>query len=245
MGLGGIEPPNCSPHTGKLAWLSTVCVPPVGLLLPSLALSNGQAARDRVVFLAPGAGRCSPASRPRWSAWARDASPPASTTAAPRSWPATSSTPITWTTPRPHRAPHPGGHGAAGARAGRRRRARACLRGYEPGPGHHARARGGRRRRPGGDDLGAEWRRETRQRWVLDTDEVAEDGGRRRPDLARRTEATLRIARLRAERDAVSAIAPEASDRLRILDTRLRLEQRPTRRAPRHPAPSVTVDTNR
>jgi hypothetical protein len=55
------------------------------------------------------------------------------------------------------------------------------------------------------EDLGVEWRRETRQRWVLDTDEVAEDGGRRRPDLARRTEASLRIARLRA--DAVSAIA--------------------------------------
>ena len=75
------------------------------------------------------------------------------------------------------------------------------------------------------EDLGAEWRRETRQRWVLDTDEVAEDGGRRRPDLARRTEASLRIARLRAERDAVSAAAPDAEARLRILDTRLRLEQ--------------------
>lgn len=62
-------------------------------------------------------------------------------------------------------------------------------------------------------------------RWVLDTDEVAEDGGRRRPAFARRTEASLRIARLRAESDAVSAIAPDAEARLRILDTRLRLER--------------------
>ena len=75
------------------------------------------------------------------------------------------------------------------------------------------------------EDLGAEWRREARQRWVLDTDEVAGDDGRRRPDLARRTDAAVRLARLRAERDAVAAVAPDAEARLRVLDAQLRLER--------------------
>lgn len=74
------------------------------------------------------------------------------------------------------------------------------------------------------EDIGAEWRREARQRWVLDTDEVAEDGPRR-PDLARRTDSTLRTTRLQAERDAVAAVAPDAEDRLRVLDAQLRLER--------------------
>jgi hypothetical protein len=75
------------------------------------------------------------------------------------------------------------------------------------------------------EDLGAEWRREARQRWVLDTDEVAGGDGRRRPDLARRTDAAVRVARLRAERDAVAAVAPDAEARLRVLDAQLRLER--------------------
>lgn len=72
------------------------------------------------------------------------------------------------------------------------------------------------------EDLVTEWRRSTRQRWILDTDEAAGDAGRRRPDLARRIDATVRLARLRAERDAV---APEAEARLRVLDAQLRLER--------------------
>lgn len=83
------------------------------------------------------------------------------------------------------------------------------------------------------DDLVAEWGRDARQRWVLDTDEVATDGGRRRPDLARRVDDTVRLARLRAERDAVQAVAPDARHRLDVLDARLRIEQtgqRPERR---------------
>ena len=74
------------------------------------------------------------------------------------------------------------------------------------------------------EDLVTEWRRSTRQRWILDTDAVAEDGDRR-PGLARRTDVTLRHARLRAERDAVASVAPDAVDRLRALDVRLRLDQ--------------------
>ncbi len=83
------------------------------------------------------------------------------------------------------------------------------------------------------EDLGAEWGRERRQRWVLDTDDVAGEDGYRRPDLARRVDATLRVTRLRAERDAVQAVAPDAEARLRVLDAQLRLEQvgqRPERR---------------
>ena len=76
-----------------------------------------------------------------------------------------------------------------------------------------------------GEELTAEWSRSTRQRWVLDTDEVAGDDGRRRPDLARRVDGTLRLTRLRAERDAVQAVAPDAEARLRALDAQLRLEQ--------------------
>jgi ATP-dependent exoDNAse (exonuclease V) alpha subunit len=75
------------------------------------------------------------------------------------------------------------------------------------------------------EDLDAEWRRSTRQRRDLDTDEVAGDGGRRRPDLARRTDAAVRLARLRAERDAVAAVAPDAEARLRVLDAQLQLER--------------------
>ena len=75
------------------------------------------------------------------------------------------------------------------------------------------------------EDLSAEWRRETRQRWVLDTDKVAGDDRALRPDLARRTETTVRLARLRAERDAVAAAAPDAEARLRVLAAQLRLER--------------------
>jgi len=60
---------------------------------------------------------------------------------------------------------------------------------------------------------------------AVETDEVAGGDGRRRPDLARRTDAAVRVARLRAERDAVAAVAPDAEARLRVLDAQLRLER--------------------
>jgi conjugative relaxase-like TrwC/TraI family protein len=75
------------------------------------------------------------------------------------------------------------------------------------------------------EDLSVEWYEDRRQRWVLDVDEPAIDDRTRRPSLARRTESTLRLARLRAEREAVQAVAPEAEARLRSLDLQLRLEQ--------------------
>ncbi len=75
------------------------------------------------------------------------------------------------------------------------------------------------------DDVVSEWRPSTRQRWVLDTDEAAIEDGPRRPDLARRADATVRLARLRAERDAVAAVAPDAEARLRVVDAQLRLER--------------------
>ena len=75
------------------------------------------------------------------------------------------------------------------------------------------------------EDLTIEWSTDRRQRWVLDVDEPAIDDRARRPSLARRTESTLRLARLRSERDAVQAVAPDAFDRLRSLDLQLRLEQ--------------------
>jgi hypothetical protein len=51
------------------------------------------------------------------------------------------------------------------------------------------------------------------------------DDRARRPSLARRTESTLRLARLRVEREAVLAVAPDAEARLRSLDLQFRLEQ--------------------
>jgi ATP-dependent exoDNAse (exonuclease V) alpha subunit len=63
-------------------------------------------------------------------------------------------------------------------------------------------------------DLTVEWSADRRQRWVLDADEPAIDGRARRPTLAPRTERTIRLARLRAERDAVQAVVPEAVERL-------------------------------
>jgi hypothetical protein len=81
------------------------------------------------------------------------------------------------------------------------------------------------------DDLSREWSAYRRQRWVLDVDEPAINERARRPSLAYWTESTLRLARLRAEREAVQVVAPEADARLRSLDFQLRLEQvaqRPT-----------------
>lgn len=80
------------------------------------------------------------------------------------------------------------------------------------------------------EDLAAEWSADRRQRWVLDVDELARDSYR--PNLARRTDATVRAARLRAEREAVSAAAPEAASRLRSLDLQLRLTELEARPAP-------------
>jgi ATP-dependent exoDNAse (exonuclease V) alpha subunit len=74
------------------------------------------------------------------------------------------------------------------------------------------------------EDLTIEWSTDRRQRWVLDVDDPAFDDRARRPSLAHRTESTLRLARLRAERDAVQAVAPSAEQRLRSLDLQMRLE---------------------
>jgi len=82
------------------------------------------------------------------------------------------------------------------------------------------------------EDLTVEWSADRRQRWVLDLDEPATDDRVRRPSLARKTESTLRLARLRAERDAVQAVAPEAHARLRSLDLQFRLEHVAQRPAP-------------
>jgi ATP-dependent exoDNAse (exonuclease V) alpha subunit len=82
------------------------------------------------------------------------------------------------------------------------------------------------------EDLTVEWSTDSRQRWILDVDEPALGDRARRPNLAHRTEITLRLARLRAERDAVQAMAPEADARLRSLDLQLRLEQVAQRPAP-------------
>jgi ATP-dependent exoDNAse (exonuclease V) alpha subunit len=65
------------------------------------------------------------------------------------------------------------------------------------------------------EDLSAEWSADRRQHCVLDVDEPAVDGIDRRPNRARRTDRTLRLVRLRAEREAVRAVAPEADARLR------------------------------
>lgn len=73
------------------------------------------------------------------------------------------------------------------------------------------------------EDLRVEWAIDRRQRWVLDVDEPAAVGRQQRPGLALRTDATLRAARLQAERDALRAVAPEANDRLRSIDLQLRL----------------------
>jgi hypothetical protein len=75
------------------------------------------------------------------------------------------------------------------------------------------------------EDLTREWTTERRQRWVIDTGTPAEPGARRRPDLARVVDNAIRRARLRAERDAVRAVAPDAVQRLSALDIQLRLER--------------------
>jgi len=76
-----------------------------------------------------------------------------------------------------------------------------------------------------GEDLTREWSIQRRERWIIDIDTVADDTARRRPDLARRADRALRHARLRAERDAVLAVAPDAVKRLQALDIQLRLDQ--------------------
>jgi hypothetical protein len=73
------------------------------------------------------------------------------------------------------------------------------------------------------EDLRADWTVDRRQRWILDVDAPARDGLAVRPSLAPRMAAALRAAQLRAERDAVTAVAPSAVERLRRLDLQLRL----------------------
>ncbi len=83
------------------------------------------------------------------------------------------------------------------------------------------------------DDLTREWSTERRERWILDTDEPAQDGDARRPNLARRTSWAIRQAQLRAEEEAVRAVAPWAEQRLRALEMQRRLDA-----LERPPAPS-------
>jgi hypothetical protein len=80
------------------------------------------------------------------------------------------------------------------------------------------------------DDLRREWTSERRQRWILDTDDPAPNSTGWHPKLVPGTTDTIRVARLRAERDAIRAVAPWAHERLRALDTQLRLD------APRLPS---------
>ena len=74
------------------------------------------------------------------------------------------------------------------------------------------------------NDLTREWNSDRRQRWVIDSDTPAVDDGARRPHLHRQADQALRQARLRAERDAVQLVAPNATDRLAALYVQLRLE---------------------
>ncbi len=74
------------------------------------------------------------------------------------------------------------------------------------------------------DDLIAEWSVDRRQRWTLDVDEQAGPGAQIRPELTRRTVHVVRMAELRAERDAIAAVAPDATGRLTALDMSLRLD---------------------
>lgn len=82
------------------------------------------------------------------------------------------------------------------------------------------------------DDLSSEWTTERRERWTIDIDTPANEDARRRPDLARRADNAVRHARLRAEQDAVQAVAPDAGQRLSALDIQLRLERVPQRPQP-------------
>lgn len=82
------------------------------------------------------------------------------------------------------------------------------------------------------DDLTREWSVERRERWVLDTDQPAEDGDARRPNLARRTSWAIRQAQLRAEEEAVRSVAPWAEQRLRALQSQRRLDALEQRSGP-------------
>ena len=73
------------------------------------------------------------------------------------------------------------------------------------------------------DDLAREWATDRRQRWTLDVDKPAAAGEPVRPNLSNRTTHAVRMARLRAERDAVSSVDPDATRRLEALDLSLRL----------------------
>lgn len=90
------------------------------------------------------------------------------------------------------------------------------------------------------EEVRCEWSRDRRQRWVRDIDEPAIEDKARRPSLSSRTETTLRLARLRSERDAVQAVAPEAIERLRSLDLQLRLE-----RLAERPPPALDIGRSR
>ena len=73
------------------------------------------------------------------------------------------------------------------------------------------------------EELVTEWRADRRQRWTTDVDDQATPGDHVRPRLVGRTTEAVRLARLKAERDAVAAVAPSAEGRLRALDLRIRL----------------------
>jgi conjugative relaxase-like TrwC/TraI family protein len=74
------------------------------------------------------------------------------------------------------------------------------------------------------DDLTAEWRVDHRRQWTIDLDHPADPGETTLPDLSRRPARAVRMAQLRAERDAIAAVAPDASGRLHALELSLRLD---------------------
>lgn len=88
------------------------------------------------------------------------------------------------------------------------------------------------------DDLTFEWSTGRRQRWVIDTDAPAEAVAGQSPRPVQRAHPVVRCMRLAAERDALRAIAPEATGRLSALDMQLRLE-RAACASPGHRVPGV------
>jgi conjugative relaxase-like TrwC/TraI family protein len=77
----------------------------------------------------------------------------------------------------------------------------------------------------GVEDLHREWSNDQRQRWISDLDEPAPHADGARPHLTPRVADVIRHARLRAERDAIATMAPDATRRFEALDASLRLQQ--------------------
>ena len=99
---------------------------------------------------------------------------------------------------RHHGAPQPGGDLRRRPRLRGRRRARAGLRGHEPGQRAHPPLPGGRRSRPGPRGPRARWATERRWRWAIDTGT---------PEVTQR-DPPLRREALMAEYQALAAAVP-------------------------------------